>query len=130
MIRRSKFWSLALLSLCEVAALALWFSATAVLPSLELEFTLTSGQKSMFTSAVQIGFVVGTLASAALGLAGIAVQTGARSAVASLWSISDASTAELFRVFYDTLDDRYEVLHFSRKSGRSRTIARGDVDRK
>ena len=69
MIRRSKFWSLALLSLCEVAALALWFSATAVLPSLELEFTLTSGQKSMFTSAVQIGFVVGTLASAALGLA-------------------------------------------------------------
>ena len=43
---------------------------------------------------------------AALGLAGIAVQTGARSAVASLWSISDASTAELFRVFYDTLKNR------------------------
>ena len=43
---------------------------------------------------------------AALGLAGIAVQTGARSAVASLWSISDASTAELFSVFYDALKNK------------------------
>ncbi len=40
---------------------------------------------------------------AALGLAGIAVQSGARSAVASLWSISDTSTAELFGVFYAEL---------------------------
>lgn len=40
---------------------------------------------------------------AALGLAGVAVQSGARSAVASLWSINDASTAELFDVFYGEL---------------------------
>jgi len=40
---------------------------------------------------------------AALGLAGVAVQSGAKSAVASLWSISDASTAELFSVFYAEL---------------------------
>lgn len=37
---------------------------------------------------------------AALGLAGVAVQSGANSAIASLWSIDDASTAELFDVFY------------------------------
>lgn len=37
---------------------------------------------------------------AALGLAGIAVQAGARSALASLWSISDKATAELMTSFY------------------------------
>jgi len=40
---------------------------------------------------------------AILGLAGLAVQSGARSTVASLWSISDRSTAELMRHFYQTL---------------------------
>lgn len=37
---------------------------------------------------------------AALGLAGVAVQSGARSAVASLWYISDTATAELISNFY------------------------------
>jgi CHAT domain-containing protein/predicted negative regulator of RcsB-dependent stress response len=37
---------------------------------------------------------------AALGLAGVAVQSGAKSALASLWSISDEATASLMRVFY------------------------------
>ncbi len=40
---------------------------------------------------------------AILGLAGLAVQSGARSTVASLWSIGDRSTAELMRHFYQTL---------------------------
>ncbi len=37
---------------------------------------------------------------AALGLAGIAIQAGARSALASLWSISDKATADLMTGFY------------------------------
>jgi CHAT domain-containing protein len=37
---------------------------------------------------------------AALGLAGVAIQSGAESALASLWSISDVATADLMRVFY------------------------------
>jgi CHAT domain-containing protein len=37
---------------------------------------------------------------AALGLAGVAVQSGARSALASLWSISDEATAQLMATFY------------------------------
>lgn len=37
---------------------------------------------------------------AALGLAGVAIQSGARSALASLWRISDAATAELMSTFY------------------------------
>ena len=40
---------------------------------------------------------------APLGLAGVAIQAGARSAVASLWFISDAATAELVATFYDGL---------------------------
>ncbi len=64
-----KFQSMALLSLCEVAALGLWFSASAVVPSLAQEFDLGATHKALITSSVQVGFVVGTLVSAALGLA-------------------------------------------------------------
>ena len=49
--------------------MALWFSASAVVPSIAAEFTLTPTQASLFTSAVQAGFVAGTLTSAVLGLA-------------------------------------------------------------
>ena len=58
-----------MLALCEVAALSLWFSATAVIPALEQEVNLGATAKALFTTAVQIGFVVGSLASALLGLA-------------------------------------------------------------
>jgi CHAT domain-containing protein len=37
---------------------------------------------------------------ASLGLAGLAVKSGARTAVASLWDIDDKSTSELFVAFY------------------------------
>jgi MFS family permease len=57
------------LALCEVAALVLWFSATAVVPSITIEYPLSSQQISLFTSTVQAGFVAGTLTSAMLGLA-------------------------------------------------------------
>ena len=49
--------------------MALWFSATAVLPSLKAEFEIGPTQVSLYTSAVQIGFVFGTLVSAFFGLA-------------------------------------------------------------
>lgn len=40
---------------------------------------------------------------ASLGLGGLAVEMGARSAIAALWQVNDASTARLFEVFYDEL---------------------------
>ncbi|MDJ0590922.1 MAG: CHAT domain-containing protein [Pleurocapsa sp. MO_226.B13] len=40
---------------------------------------------------------------AALGLAGVAVRSGARSTLATLWSIQDDSTAELMTQFYRAL---------------------------
>ncbi len=42
---------------------------------------------------------------AALGLAGIAVRAGARSTLATLWSVDDKSTADLMIKFYKELED-------------------------
>jgi len=66
---KSKWASLAVLAFCQVAAMALWFSASAILPALIREHGLSPFQQSLFTSAVQAGFVVGSLSSAMLGLA-------------------------------------------------------------
>ena len=40
---------------------------------------------------------------AALGLAGVAVQAGARSALGTLWSVNDLASAELVGEFYAQL---------------------------
>ena len=42
---------------------------------------------------------------AALGLAGVAIKAGARSALATLWFIDDAATADLVTEFYKQLQD-------------------------
>jgi MFS family permease len=60
--------SLTLIALCEVMALAVWFSASAVVPALTSEIALPALNAALFTSAVQIGFVAGTLCSAVLTL--------------------------------------------------------------
>ncbi|HSV28817.1 MAG TPA: MFS transporter [Candidatus Omnitrophota bacterium] len=61
--------AIALIALCEVMTLSLWFSATAVLPELKAQGGLDSFHASLFTSLVAVGFVCGTLTSALLGLA-------------------------------------------------------------
>ena len=49
-IMRSKIGSLFILSVCEVAVMALWFSASAVIPSLKAEYGLSSTQASLFAN--------------------------------------------------------------------------------
>lgn len=61
--------SLYLLALAELFAMALWFSASAVIPQLTTAWSLTGAEKSWLTMSVQIGFVVGALASAVFNLA-------------------------------------------------------------
>ncbi|HEY2969036.1 MAG TPA: MFS transporter [Casimicrobiaceae bacterium] len=65
----SKRASVAIIALCQVAAMALWFSASAVTPALAAEFHLSNFSQAALTSGVQAGFVLGCLASAILGLA-------------------------------------------------------------
>jgi len=68
-MQNSKFASVAIIAVSQVAAMALWFSASAVVPALVAEFKLSNFMQAAFTSAVQVGFVIGCLASALLGLA-------------------------------------------------------------
>ena len=64
-----KWRSLSLLALVSVLAMALWFSASAVLPQLRAEWELSSGLGAWLTMSVQLGFVAGALTSAFLNLA-------------------------------------------------------------
>lgn len=58
----------ALLAICLVLTMATWFSASAVVPQLREEWSLSATTGSLLTIAVQIGFVVGAVTSAALSL--------------------------------------------------------------
>ena len=53
-----------MLSLAELLALSLWFSASAILPALRTEWHLGDAGSAGLTVAVQLGFITGTLASA------------------------------------------------------------------
>src|SRR5215468_3142006 len=68
-MQSSKAASVSIIAVSQVAAMALWFSASAVVPALAAEFKLSNFMQAAFTSAVQVGFVIGCLASALLGLA-------------------------------------------------------------
>jgi MFS family permease len=59
----------ALVAVVQVAALSCWFSASAVAPGMERDLELGATGAVLLTSSVQVGFVVGAVASAALNLA-------------------------------------------------------------
>jgi MFS family permease len=59
----------ALVALVEVMGLSVWFSATAVVPSLRVEWGIGSTAAVWLTASVQIGFVVGAVTSAVFNLA-------------------------------------------------------------
>ena len=61
--------SIALATLAMVSALGLWFSASAIVPALRVQEDLDPTIASMFSSAVQVGFVTGTIISAVFVLA-------------------------------------------------------------
>jgi MFS family permease len=58
-----------LLALAELLAMAVWFSASAVVPALAAEWDLDEGGRAWLTMSVQIGFVAGAFGSALLNLA-------------------------------------------------------------
>lgn len=62
-------FALTVIALSTLLSMSVWFSASFVVPQLRVEWGLSSGQSSLLTIAVQLGFVVGALTSAATGLA-------------------------------------------------------------
>ena len=56
--------ALTVIALSQLLVLTLWFSASAVAPTLEIEWGMTPGEATWLTLAVQIGFVAGALLSA------------------------------------------------------------------
>jgi MFS family permease len=65
---QGRWRALFFLSLAELGALSLWFSAAAVLPALSREWHLGDGGRAGLTIAVQAGFILGTLGSALANL--------------------------------------------------------------
>lgn len=63
--------ALTVMSVVMVLAMATWFSASAVIPQLRDEWSLSTGQRSWLTIAVQLGFVFGAVGSAVLNLADV-----------------------------------------------------------
>lgn len=66
---RSKWPTLGLLSLAELCGMAVWFSASAVVPALTTEWHLDDSGRAWLTMSVQIGFVIGAFGSALFNLA-------------------------------------------------------------
>ena len=64
----ARWRQLAVLSLAELLALSLWFSASAVLPALRREWALGDAGAAGLTIAVQLGFIAGTLGAALANL--------------------------------------------------------------
>jgi MFS family permease len=58
-----------LIALVLVLAMAVWFSASAVVPALAGQWHLSAGAAAWMTAPVQAGFVLGAVGSAMLGLA-------------------------------------------------------------
>ena len=62
---------LAVLSLAELLAMSVWFTASAIGPELQLRWALSPSEIGWLTTAVQLGFVAGTAAAALLNLADV-----------------------------------------------------------
>jgi MFS family permease len=71
LIVSSKWRHLVVLSLAQLLAMSLWFSATAVTAALVAEWSLSSGSAAWLTMTVQLGFVTGALLSALLNISDI-----------------------------------------------------------
>lgn len=65
----SKPVALTLLAITQVAVLSLWFATAAAAPGLADEYGLGDDRLALLVSAVQGGFVIGSIGSAFLGLA-------------------------------------------------------------
>src|SRR5438046_13742 len=67
-VDRDRWRQLAFISLAQILALGLWFSASTVLSALRTSWQMSQGDAAWLTNAVQLGFVAGAVVSAAVNL--------------------------------------------------------------
>ncbi len=72
--------------------MASWFSASAVVPALRQDWDISAGQSTLLTIAVQLGFVVGAVSSAAFNVSDV---FPAHRVVALAAAVAAASTATI-----------------------------------
>ncbi len=89
----ARWRALALISLAELAGMSLWFSASAVAPALQAEWSLAPGTAAWLTLAVQLGFVAGTLTSALGNLPDVFPARRVFAASAALAAAANAALA-------------------------------------
>ncbi|MDB6176486.1 MFS transporter [Paracoccus sp. Z330] len=88
---RGQWASLALICAGVVGAMTCWFSATAILPELIRDWSLSAGQAGWLTNAVQIGFVLGAMAASLVNLPDIMRLTRLIAISALLAAVSNAA---------------------------------------
>jgi MFS family permease len=84
---------LALLSLAELLGMSLWFAGSAAAGQLREQFSLSGGEVAALTTAVQLGFVVGTAGSALLNLADVVPARRLFAFAAALGAVVNAPMA-------------------------------------
>ena len=85
--------ALGFLAVAQLLGMTLWFSASAVAPTLTEDWGLSSTGTAWLTNSVQIGFVVGTLASAFFNLPDIVNSRYLFAASALLGAATNAAFA-------------------------------------
>ncbi|KAA5826019.1 MFS transporter [Saccharopolyspora hirsuta] len=68
MTSSNRYVQLGLIAAMQVLAMAMWFSASAVVPGLRAAWHISDLQAVWLTASVQVGFVLGAVTSAALNL--------------------------------------------------------------
>lgn len=92
---RGRWTQLGLLAAAELLAMALWFSASAVVPQLAAEWDLSGGRQAWLTMSVQLGFVCGALVSAVFNLADRCPLTRLMAGSAVLGALANAAIPAL-----------------------------------
>ena len=92
-----RWLALVLIAGAELLAMSLWFSGSAVAPSLRAEWDLSESAATWLTLSVQLGFVVGTLVSALGNLPDVFSARRLFAASALLGAISNAGLAIVAR---------------------------------
>ena len=131
----ARWRALILLSLAEMLALSLWFSASAVLPALSREWSLGDGGRAGLTIAVQAGFIVGTLLAALANLPDVMPQYQASKirnakAIAQLNENRQGSLLDFIDDFtqrFPKYVDEYETLLTDNRIWKQRTVGIGVV---